>query len=390
MSHVDAKAAELCDRIWRECDAGAILASRDRSPADVVAALARRFLSADSSGSGSARDDGDMRGRIIRRVVAETVGLGPIQTFVDDPDVAEIMVNGHAEIYVERAGRIERVEARFADDGQVLRVVDRILAPLGRRVDARSPLVDARLPDGSRVNVVVPPLAVDGPCLTIRRFTAVAGTLGGLVDLGAVDCDGELVIRDLLVQRANVLVSGGTSSGKTTLLAATLAECPSADRIVVIEDAAELPLQHPHRVRLEARPAGADGVLAVEVRDLVRNALRMRPDRIVVGEVRGGEAFDLLQALNTGHRGCWSTVHANGPADALRRVETMAACAGTGVPHGVLRQQTGRAFDAVIHLERDAQGHRAVTDIVRVMPQDDGWTVEALHTGRPWSGGPPP
>jgi pilus assembly protein CpaF len=362
-ARADALVATVRDRVWSECDPGAIVGSGPIDAPRIVAALARGFL-----------EDLDVRldeveaAAVIDGVVAATLGLGPLQPLLADPHVSEVMVNGSADVFVERHGRLERAAVTFDDDSHVLRVIDRILAPVGRRVDALSPMVDARLADGSRVNAVVPPLAVDGPLLTIRRFVQVAATLEDLVRLGSVTGVAAVELERLVRDGANVLVSGGTSTGKTTLLAASLAAAALGDRIVVLEDAAELPLDHPHRVRLEARPASHEGVAAVTMRDLLRNALRMRPDRIIVGEVRGAEAHDLLQALNTGHRGSWSTIHANGVEEALLRLESMVLTAGTGMPQRVVREQIARAVDAVVQLERDEHGRRieriALVDLV--------------------------
>jgi pilus assembly protein CpaF len=367
----------VLERVWSECDPGAIIGAGPDEAPRIVAALARGFLDELAPECGQART-----ADVVDGVVAATLGLGPLQPLLADPDVSEVMVNGHAQVFVERRGRIERASVRFDDDEHLLRVIDRILAPIGRRVDALSPMVDARLADGSRVNAVVAPLAVDGPVLTIRRFVQVASTLEDLVRLGSLS---QLAARELerLVQvDANVLVSGGTSTGKTTLLAAALAAAAGDDRIVVLEDAAELPLEHPHRVRLESRPATSEGVAAIGMRDLVRNALRMRPDRIVLGEVRGAEAFDLLQALNTGHRGSWSTIHANGVEEALLRLESMVLCAGSGMPQPVVREQVARAVDAVVQLGRGVDGTRRVEHVASVRPQrtDAGttWSIAPL------------
>lgn len=367
------------DRVWGECDPGAIIGAGPAHAPRVVAALADGFLQELHPGL----MQGNARARIIDGVVAATLGLGPLQALLVDPDVSEIMVNGAHDVHVERAGVLERVDVEFDDDDHVLRVIDRILAPIGRRVDAMSPMVDARLIDGSRVNAVVPPLAVDGPIITIRRFVSVAETLDDLVRLGSLDAATALELERLVGARANVLVSGGTSTGKTTLLAAALSAAARDDRIVVLEDSTELPLQHPHRVRLEARPVAVDGGAAIGMRDLVRNALRMRPDRIVLGEVRGAEAWDLLQALNTGHGGSWSTIHANGPEEALLRLESMVLSAGTGMPHDVIRDQVARAVDAVVQLARLRDGRRVVERIVAVAREDGAsepsWQVSDLY-----------
>ena len=375
---VDQLVAHVRDRVWAECDPGAIVGAGPEDAPRVVAALARGFLGELGS------FDPAVAGAVVDGVVAATLGLGPLHPLLADPDVSEVMVNGARDVYVERRGRIERVDATFDDDAHLLRVIDRILAPIGRRVDALSPIVDARLADGSRVNAVVAPLAVDGPVLTIRRFVAVASTLDDLVRLGSLSGVAAVELERLVAADANVLVSGGTGTGKTTLLAATLAAAAGDDRIVVLEDAAELPLDHPHRVRLEARPAASEGAGAIGMRELVRNALRMRPDRIIVGEVRGAEAYDLLQALNTGHRGSWSTIHANGVEEALLRLESMVLCAGTGMPQQVVREQVARAVDAVVQLERRG-GERRVARIARVDPvahdESIGWRVESIWQG---------
>src|SRR5919204_598318 len=277
------------------------------------------------------------------------------------------MVNGHRQVYVERGGRIERSEVRFTSEQELRDAIERVLSPLGRRVDELSPMVDARLADGSRVNVVIPPLAVDGPALSIRRFTAARPDPDALVACGTLTEE----LRDLLAAavagRRSVLVSGGTGSGKTTLLNALSSYIDPAERVVTIEDAAELRLRQPHVVRLESRPASVEGRGAVTIRDLLRNALRMRPDRIVIGEVRGAEALDLLTALNTGHDGALSTVHANSPEDALRRLETLALMADVGLPHAAIREQVARGLDLVVHMRRDADGSRVVAEAAEVV-----------------------
>ena len=307
------------------------------------------------------------RERVVELIVREAVGLGPLEEVLADPAVEEVMVNGPDCVYVERAGRIEPAEVTFSSQQALLDAIERILAPLGRRVDELSPMVDARLADGSRVNVVVPPLAVDGASLSIRRFTAVRPGPDELVELGTIT-EG---LRDQLAAaveaRRSVLISGGTGSGKTTLLNALSAFIDPTERVITIEDAAELQLRQPHVVRLESRPANVEGRGLVTIRDLVRNALRMRPDRIVIGEVRGAEALDLLTALNTGHEGALSTVHANSPEDALRRVETLALMAGVGLPHEAIREELGRGIDLVVHLARLSDGSRRVVEVSEVV-----------------------
>ena len=299
-------------------------------------------------------------------ILRDTVGLGPLEDLLADPAVEEVMVNGPDRVYVERAGRIEPADAAFADEEELRNAIERILAPLGRRVDELSPMVDARLADGSRVNVVIPPLAIDGPALSIRRFGARRPGPDDLVELGTLDEAQRELLRRAVSDRRSVLVSGGTGSGKTTLLNALSSYISAGERVVTIEDAAELRLQQRHVVRMESRPASVEGRGEVTIRDLLRNALRMRPDRIVIGEVRGAEALDLLTALNTGHDGALSTVHANSPADALNRLETLALMAGIGLPHGAIADQVRRGIDLVVHLERRADGSRKVAEIAEV------------------------
>ena len=314
-------------------------------------------------------DRAELRARIMR----DTVGLGPLEELLGDPAVEEVMVNGPDNVYVERGGRIEPTEVRFSGEDELRNAIERILAPLGRRVDELSPMVDARLADGSRVNVVIPPLAVDGPAVSIRRFSAERPGPRRLVELGTLDEVGLKRLRLAVERRASILVSGGTGSGKTTMLGAISSFIADGERIVTIEDAAELRMQQPHVVRLESRPPSVEGRGEVTIRDLLRNALRMRPDRIVVGEVRGAEALDLLTALNTGHDGALSTVHANSPLDALRRLETLALMAGVGLPHQAIREQLARGVDLVVHMERTPGGARRVTAISEVAEITASW-----------------
>ena len=300
---------------------------------------------------------------VVAEVMAEVTGLGVLEPLMADPAVSEVMVNGPDRVWVERAGRLERVELSI-DHAGIEHLIEKIVAPLGLRIDRSSPLVDARLADGSRVNAVIPPLAVDGPCLTVRRFAAVAVPLADFCppDVAAF-------LDWAVAARLNIVVSGGTGAGKTTLLNALAARIGSDDRVVTVEDAAELRLERDHVVRLEARPPNAEGVGEVRVRDLVRNALRMRPDRIVVGEVRGPEALDMLQAMNTGHEGSLSTCHANAPADALRRLETMVLMGDVARPLDAVRDQLASALDLVVQVERAADGSRAVTSVAEVDPE---------------------
>jgi pilus assembly protein CpaF len=306
------------------------------------------------------------RETLVIRILRDTVGLGPLEDLLADPRVEEVMVNGPDRVYVERGGRIESAGVAFADEEELRNAIERILAPLGRRVDELSPMVDARLADGSRVNVVIPPLAVDGPVLSIRRFGASRPGPRELVELGTLAESQLAQLEAAVAGRRSVLVSGGTGSGKTTLLNALSGFIGAGERVVTIEDAAELRLRRPHVVRLESRPASVEGRGEVTIRDLLRNALRMRPDRIVIGEVRGAEALDLLTALNTGHDGALSTIHANSPADALARLETLALMAGLGLPHAAIADQVRRGVDFVVQLERRADGARRVVEIAEV------------------------
>jgi len=321
---------------------------------------------------------GEDRAAVETRIVRDTVGLGPIEDLLADPLVEEVMVNGPESVYVERAGQIEATDVRFRDEEELRNAIERILAPLGRRIDELSPMVDARLADGSRVNAVIPPLAIDGPALSIRRFGVERPGPDRLVELGTLSAAQCELLEAAVTGRSSVLISGGTGSGKTTLLNALSGFIGGAERVVTIEDAAELRLQQPHVVRLESRPASIEGRGEVSVRDLLRNALRMRPDRIVIGEVRGPEALDLLTALNTGHDGALSTVHANSPVDALGRLETLALMAGVGLPHEAITEQVQRGIDLVVQLERGRDGARRVVEIAEVVRAAGATAVRAL------------
>jgi pilus assembly protein CpaF len=322
----------------------------------------------------------------LARILAEgAFGLGPLEALLRDPAVDEVMVSGTRPAWVERHGRLERTDVAFASDGELRHAIERILAPLGRRVDEAEPLCDARLPDGSRVNVVIPPLAVDGPALTIRRFRARGLGPDALVTLGTWPAPLRAVLEAAVLARLNVLVSGGTGSGKTTTLNALSSFVPDGERIVTIEDTAELRLQQPHVIRLEARPANVEGRGEVGIRRLLRNALRMRPDRIVVGEVRGAEALEMLAAMTTGHDGSLSTVHASSPAQALRRVETLALMADVGLPHAAVREQAADALDLIVHQARLPGGERRVVSVAEVVRVAGGPAVRevfALRDGR--------
>ena len=315
--------------------------------------------------AGSLSDD--ERRDLIDDVADDALGLGPLQRLLDDTTVSEVMVNGPDHIYVERHGRLQRTGLSFRSEERLRRVIERIVSRVGRRIDESSPLVDARLPDGSRVNAIIPPLAVNGSALTIRKFAADPFQTRDLVELGTISAELGEVLYACVQARLNIVVSGGTGTGKTTLLNVLSSYIPADDRVVTIEDAVELQLQQEHVVRLESRPPNIEGRGEVTIRDLVRNALRMRPDRIVVGECRGGEALDMLQAMNTGHDGSLSTVHANSPRDAIARLETLTLMAGMDLPLRAVREQIASAVDVVIHLSRLRDGTRRVTQVTEVV-----------------------
>ena len=308
----------------------------------------------------------DIRKQIYTEILDEMTGFGPIQPLLDDPDVSEVMVNGPKKVFIEKNGQVSKSGVTFDDDDHVNRIIDRIILPLGRRVDADSPTVDARLPDGSRVNAVVRPVSIDGPCITIRKFKKDKLSIQQLIQYGSLSGNMAEFIRACVISRLNIVISGGTGSGKTTLLNVLSSFIPENERIVTIEDAAELQLQQDHVLRLETKVANVDGRGSVTIRDLVRNSLRMRPDRIVVGECRGGEALDMLQAMNTGHDGSLTTLHANTTRDALSRIETMVLMAGMDLPLKVVRQQISSAVDLIIQQTRLKDGSRKVTAITEV------------------------
>jgi pilus assembly protein CpaF len=311
--------------------------------------------------------------KVVNQVSDEVVGLGPIERLLRDPEVSEVMVNGADDVYVERKGRVEKVEGLFVEgEEQVLHLIERIVSPLGLRVDESCPYVDARLPDGSRVNAIIPPLSLCGPVITIRKFSLRAFSPEDLVRLGTVGSDVMRFLGACVRARMNLVVSGGTGSGKTTLLNVLSSFIPAEERLITIEDAAELRLSQPHVVSLEARPPNVEGAGEVSVRALVRNALRMRPDRIIVGEVRGGEALDMLQAMNTGHEGSMSTAHANSPRDLLSRLETMALMSDVDLPMSHVREQIAGALDLIIHTSRLPDGRRVAVEVA---------AVEGLHRG---------
>jgi pilus assembly protein CpaF len=304
--------------------------------------------------------------QLFHDIQDDLLGYGPIQPLLEDPTITEVMVNAYNKVYIERKGKLIKTNITFESDEHVMRIIDRIILPLGRRVDADSPSVDARLPDGSRVNAVIPPVALDGPSITIRKFAKDKLSIQQLIDLGSITPQMSEFLRACVVSKLNIIISGGTGSGKTTLLNILSSFIPEEDRIVTIEDAAELRLQQDHIVRLETKVANLDGRGQVTTRDLVRNSLRMRPDRIVVGEVRGGEALDMLQAMNTGHDGSLTTLHANSPRDALSRLETMCMMAGMDLPLKVIREQIASAIDVIVQQSRMKDGSRKVTAITEV------------------------
>jgi pilus assembly protein CpaF len=310
--------------------------------------------------------------QLVMAVVDRVVGLGPLEPLLADPTISEIMVNDPQNVFVERAGRIERQAVAFRDEAHLRHVIDRIVGPIGRRVDESSPLVDARLPDGSRVNVVVPPLALHGPTITIRKFSLQPFTLERLVALGTLSAAMAGFLAEAVHRRLSLVVSGGTGSGKTSTLNALGLCIPAEERLITIEDSAELRLGHPHIVSLEARPPNLEGQGEIPIRALVRNALRMRPDRIIVGEVRGGEAFDMLQAMNTGHRGSLTTLHANSPADALVRLESMVLIAGLDLPLAAIRRMISGAIELIVQQDRLSDGRRVITAVVEMVRGEAG------------------
>lgn len=310
------------------------------------------------------------RARLVSDICDEILGYGPIEPFLKDDSVTEVMVNGPKKIYVERMGKLHLTGAQFHDNAHLMSIIDKIVTPIGRHVDEASPLVDARLPDGSRVNIVIPPLSLIGPCITIRKFSKTPFSVENLISFGTLSEEMAIFLRACVKAKLNIMVSGGTGSGKTTSLNVLSSFIPHDERIVTIEDAAELRLEQPHVVTLEARPANIEGKGAVTIRDLVKNSLRMRPDRIIVGEVRGGEALDMLQAMNTGHDGSLTTAHANSPRDVLSRLETMVLMSGLDLPVRAIRDQISSALDLIIHQERIQDGSRKITYITEVQKME--------------------
>ncbi|MDQ3859513.1 MAG: CpaF family protein [Actinomycetota bacterium] len=326
----------------------------------------------------------DERRRITREIADDILGYGPLEPFLHDDGVTEVMVNNYDRIYVERSGKLERTKAAFADNAHLLRIIDKIVSQVGRRIDESSPMVDARLPDGSRVNAIIPPLALRGPTLTIRKFSRDPYTMDDLIEFGSITPRAAHFLAACVRGKLNVLISGGTGTGKTTTLNALSAFVPGDERIVTIEDAAELQLQQEHVITLESRPPNIEGKGEVRIRELVRNALRMRPDRIIVGEVRGPETLDMLQAMNTGHEGSLTTIHANSPRDALSRVETLVLTAGVDLPLRAIREQIASAFDLLVQISRLVDGSRRVTHVSEVLGMEsDVITLQDIFIAKP-------
>src|SRR5438067_2618533 len=324
------------------------------------------------------------RRALVKQLTDDILGYGPLEQLLADDSVTEVMVNAADRVYVERSGRIERAGARFVDDAHVMRIIDKIVSQIGRRVDEASPMVDARLPDGSRVNAIIPPLALTGPTLTVRKFSRDPYTIDDLINFGTLTPRSAQFLAACVKGKLNVLISGGTGSGKTTTLNAVSAFIPGDERIVTIEDAAELQLQQEHVITLEARPANIEGSGEVRIRELVRNALRMRPDRIIVGEVRGPETLDMLQAMNTGHEGSLTTIHANSPRDALSRLETLVLTAGIELPLRAIREQISSAFDLLVQITRLVDGSRRIINITEVLRMEsETITLQVLFVAKP-------
>jgi pilus assembly protein CpaF len=324
------------------------------------------------------------RREIVRQLTDDILGYGPIEPLLRDETVTEVMVNGFDHVFVERSGKLERTDVRFVDESHVMRIIDKIVSQVGRRVDEASPMVDARLPDGSRVNAIIPPLALNGPTMTIRKFSRDPYTINDLISFGTLTAKSAQFLAAGVKGKLNILISGGTGTGKTTTLNAMSAFIPHDERIVTIEDAAELQLQQDHVITLESRPSNIEGTGEIRIRELVRNALRMRPDRIIVGEVRGAETLDMLQAMNTGHEGSLTTIHANSPRDALARLETLVMTAGVELPHRAIREQIASAFDLLVQIQRLVDGSRRVTHVSEVMGMEaDVVTLQDIFVATP-------
>ena len=374
--------AELKTKIHRTCIARLGSAFLNLEGTDELARRVRAIVVEELNVEDSPLSASD-RAELEREIAADILGYGPLEPFLLDTSVTEVMVNGYDQVYIERAGRVEETDATFVDDAHLLRIIDRIVSQVGRRIDESSPMVDARLPDGSRVNAIIPPLALAGPTLTIRKFARNALTLDDLVGLGTLDDQSADFLAQCVRGKLNMLISGGTGTGKTTLLNAVSAYIPGDERIITVEDAAELRLLQRHVVPLESRPPNVEGEGEVRIRDLVRNALRMRPDRIIVGEVRGAESLDMLQAMNTGHDGSLTTIHANSARDAIHRLEMLVLMAGIELPVKAIREQIAGGFDLLVHIGRLVDGSRRITQITEVAGMEgDVVTLQDLFVTR--------
>jgi pilus assembly protein CpaF len=374
--------AELKTKIHRTCIARLGNAFLDLEGTDELARRVREIVVEELNAEESPLSPSD-RAELERQIAADILGYGPLEPFLQDPSVTEVMVNGSDQVYIERAGKIEETEATFLDDAHLLRIIDRIVSQVGRRIDESSPMVDARLPDGSRVNAIIAPLALKGPSLTIRKFSRNALTLEDLIGLGTLNQQAADFLAQCVRGKLNILISGGTGTGKTTLLNAVSAFVPGDERIVTVEDAAELRLLQRHVVSLESRPPNVEGEGEIRIRDLVRNALRMRPDRIIVGEVRGAETLDMLQAMNTGHDGSLTTVHANSARDALHRLEMLVLMGGVELPVKAIREQISGGFDLLVHIGRLVDGSRRITQITEIAGMEgDVVTTQDLFLAR--------
>ncbi len=350
--------AQIHHKLLERADLGAMESMAPERLRDEIRNLVFRLLVEDHVAVNDAE-----RQQLVRDIQNEVLGLGPLEPLLADPTISDILVNTYNQVYVERRGRLELTDVRFASNEHLHKIIDKIVSRIGRRVDESSPMVDARLPDGSRVNAIIPPLAIDGPLLSIRRFAVIPLKMDDLLTFKSLTPGMADVIHGLVQAKVNLLISGGTGSGKTTLLNVMSSAIPASERIITIEDAAELQLQQPHVVRLETRPPNIEGKGEITQRSLVRNSLRMRPDRIIVGEVRGAEALDMLQAMNTGHEGSMTTIHANSPRDALTRLENMVGMAGFSLPPKVLRQQIASAISVVVQVSRMTDGKRRIVSI---------------------------
>jgi pilus assembly protein CpaF len=374
--------AELKTKVHRACIARLGAAFLSLTGSDELERRVREVVTEELKAEDVPLGPGE-RVQLERQIADDILGYGPLEPFLRDPAVTEVMVNGHDQLYVERAGKIEETNASFLDDAHLLRIIDRIVSQVGRRIDESSPMVDARLPDGSRVNAIIPPLALRGPSLTIRKFAQDALTLEDLVGLGTLTEQTADFLAQCVRGKLNILISGGTGTGKTTLLNAVSQYVPAGERIVTIEDAAELRLRQRHVVPLESRPPNVEGEGEVRIRDLVRNALRMRPDRIIVGEVRGAETLDMLQAMNTGHDGSLTTLHANSARDALQRLEMLVLMAGVELPVKAIREQIAGGFDLLVHIARLVDGSRRITQVTEIAGMEgDVITLQDLYLAR--------